>query len=145
MVPSEFCWNQRIGYILYICYGVYSAVSYQYGEHVAWRLALHIDAVDLDDLVADVYQARSIGSAAVHDASNDDLARLLIRLDGCTLESGKGTIRYVFLVCVREKEIEWLCLCVWVNVCMCVCGGNNKMSFIQFDFVVVVGICCVLG
>lgn len=28
--------------------------SYQYGEDVAGRFALHIDAVDLDDLVAHV-------------------------------------------------------------------------------------------
>lgn len=66
---------------------------YQYGEHVAWRLALHIDAVDLDDLVADVYQARSIGSATVHDSSNDDLARLLIRFDGCTLKVEKELLK----------------------------------------------------
>lgn len=65
---------------------------YQYGEHVAWRLALHIDAVDFDDLVADVYQARSISSASVHDACNDDLARLLIRFDGCTLKVDKELI-----------------------------------------------------
>lgn len=76
---------------------------YQYGEHVAWRLALHIDAVDLDDLVADVYQARSIGSATVHDASNDDLARLLIRFDGCTLKVDKELLKSCLSVRKRER------------------------------------------
>lgn len=61
---------------------------YQYGEHIAWRLALHVDAVHLDDLVAHVYQARSICCAAVHNSSYNYFARLLIRFYGCALKVG---------------------------------------------------------
>ena len=55
--------------------------SYQDLQDVVGRLAEHVDAVDFDDLVAGMDQAGPVGRSAVHHASDDDLARPLIRFD----------------------------------------------------------------
>lgn len=69
--------------------------AYQNRQHIVGRLALHIDAVHLNHLVADVNQSRPIGRSAVHDARNDDFARFLVRLDCGALQTPPRVINNV--------------------------------------------------
>ena len=61
-------------------------VPYQNFEHIVWRLALHLNPVDLDDLVAHGDQPAAVGRAAVHHAGDQDAPSLLFGFDGGALE-----------------------------------------------------------
>lgn len=63
--------------------------THQNLQHIAGRFALHVDVVDLDDLVTHVDQPGSIGRPTVHDSRDDDLARFLIGFDCGALENAK--------------------------------------------------------
>lgn len=93
------------------CSKIEKEIAHQNLQHIAGRFALHVDVVDLDDLVTHVDQPGSIGRPAVHNSRDDDLARFLIGFDCGALENWKYVVVDLSLIPKQNSTMIF-----WINV-----------------------------
>jgi len=56
-------------------------LTHQNGQNIGWSLSLDINVVHFNDFIANVNQTGTIGRTAMHNSSDNDLARLLVCLN----------------------------------------------------------------